>query len=56
MSTKLSGVDLERQPLVAAREAAKKNGRHKEKPKRSRTAGRYNRTDASRSGSPPRSP
>ncbi|MFD8382426.1 hypothetical protein ACFV2X_28605 [Streptomyces sp. NPDC059679] len=37
MSTELSGVDLARQGLVAAREAAKKNGgRRQEKPKRSR--------------------
>ncbi|MDX3232536.1 DciA family protein [Streptomyces sp. ME19-01-6] len=37
MSAELSGVDLARQALVAAREAAKKNGgRRQEKPKRSR--------------------
>ncbi|WP_240496437.1 hypothetical protein [Streptomyces torulosus] len=35
MSTELSGVDLARQSLVAAREAARKNGAaRKEKPKR----------------------
>ncbi|GAA1924116.1 DciA family protein [Streptantibioticus ferralitis] len=38
MNSGLSGVDLARQALVAAREAAKKNGsRRQEKPKRSRT-------------------
>ncbi|MGX1886878.1 hypothetical protein [Streptomyces sp. NPDC055287] len=35
MSSEMSGVDLARQALVAAREAAKKNGNtHNEKPKR----------------------
>ncbi|OEJ21786.1 hypothetical protein AR457_40850 [Streptomyces agglomeratus] len=34
MSTELSGVDLARQALVAAREAAKKNGAARQKPKR----------------------
>ncbi|MGW3563546.1 DciA family protein [Streptomyces sp. NPDC000941] len=38
MTAELSGVDLARQALIAAREAAQKNGgRRQEKPKRSRT-------------------
>ncbi|MES9592321.1 hypothetical protein ABZ776_28075 [Streptomyces sp. NPDC007076] len=34
MTTELSGVDLARQALLAAREAAKKNGAQTKKPKR----------------------
>lgn len=34
MSGELSGVDLARQALVAAREAAQKNGARRQKPKR----------------------
>ncbi|UUY52382.1 DciA family protein (plasmid) [Streptomyces yangpuensis] len=37
MTTELSGVDLARQALVAAREAAKKNGATRQKPKRRTT-------------------
>ncbi|AYV32400.1 MULTISPECIES: hypothetical protein [Streptomyces] len=38
MATELSGVDLARQALVAAREAARKNGATSKKPKRRTTA------------------
>ncbi|MFH8873120.1 hypothetical protein [Streptomyces griseus] len=34
MTTELSGADLARQALIAARQAAKKNGATRQKPKR----------------------
>ncbi|MFL4910692.1 hypothetical protein ACJ6WF_48285 [Streptomyces sp. MMS24-I2-30] len=54
MSTELSGVDLARQALIAAREAAKKNGGTQTKKPKRRTGTvvrRDGRTAASRSGS-----
>ncbi|WP_258018061.1 hypothetical protein [Streptomyces noursei] len=55
--TELSGVDLARQALVVAREAAKKNGATGKNPKRRMgTARSYDATPASRSGSARREP